>query len=120
MNLATPPIRIGTRGSVLALAQANWVKRRIEQRCPEASVEIRVIRTGGERFSEAPMQILRGKGVFTEEIEDALLAGHTAQDTRSGRNGVEDQRGSGAGTADPIHFGSAFDTAGQIGRQVVD
>jgi len=74
MNLATPPIRIGTRGSVLALAQANWVKRRIEQRCPEASVEIRVIRTGGDRFSEAPMQILRGKGVFTKEIEDALLA----------------------------------------------
>jgi hydroxymethylbilane synthase len=74
MNLATPPLRIGTRGSVLALAQANWVKRRIEQRCPEASVEIRVIRTGGDRFSEAPMQILRGKGVFTKEIEDALLA----------------------------------------------
>jgi hydroxymethylbilane synthase len=74
MDLATPPIRIGTRGSVLALAQANWVKRRIEQRCPEASVEIRVIRTGGDRFSEAPMQILRGKGVFTKEIEDALLA----------------------------------------------
>ena len=74
MDLATPPIRIGTRGSVLALAQANWVKRRIEQRCPEASVEIRVIRTGGDRFSEAPMQILRSKGVFTKEIEDALLA----------------------------------------------
>jgi len=37
-------------------------------------VEIRVIRTGGDRFSEAPMQILRGKGVFTKEIEDALLA----------------------------------------------
>jgi hydroxymethylbilane synthase len=74
MNLATPPIRIGTRGSVLALAQATWVKRRIEQRCPEASVEIRVIRTGGDRFSEAPMQILRGKGVFIKEIEDALLA----------------------------------------------
>ena len=74
MNLATPPIRIGTRGSVLALAQANWVKRRIEQRCPDAIVEIRVIRTGGDRFSEATMQILRGKGVFTKEIEDALLA----------------------------------------------
>ena len=74
MDLATPPIRIGMRGSVLALAQANWVKRRIEQRCPEASVEIGVIRTGGDRFSEAPMQILRGKGVFTKEIEDALLA----------------------------------------------
>ena len=76
MDLATPPIRIGTRGSVLALAQANWVKRRIEQRCPETSVEIRVIRTGGDRFSEAPMQILWGKGVFTKEIEEALLAQH--------------------------------------------
>jgi len=74
MDLATPPIRIGTRGSVLALAQANWVKRRIEQRRPEASVEIRVIRTGGDRFSEAPMQVLRSKWVFTKEIEDALLA----------------------------------------------
>ena len=43
-----------------------------------------------------------------------------ARDTRPGRNGVEDQRGSGAGTADPVHPGRAFDTAGQIGRQVVD
>ena len=67
-------IRIGTRGSVLALAQSNWVRQRIEERHPDASVEIAVIKTSGDRFVEAPLQILRGKGVFTKEIEDALLA----------------------------------------------
>ncbi|HEU4341242.1 MAG TPA: hydroxymethylbilane synthase [Candidatus Binatia bacterium] len=67
-------IRIGTRGSVLALAQANWVKQRIEARYPDADVQIAVVKTSGDRFVEAPMQILRGKGVFTKEIEDALLA----------------------------------------------
>jgi hydroxymethylbilane synthase len=68
-------IRIGTRGSLLALAQANWVRQRIEDRCADLSVEIVVIKTTGDRIVDAPPQTLRGKGVFTKEIEDALLSG---------------------------------------------
>ena len=66
-------IRIGTRGSSLALAQANWVKRQIQNQYPEASVELVVIKTSGDRFVDAAIQAMGGKGVFTKEIEEALL-----------------------------------------------
>ncbi len=66
-------LRLGTRGSALALAQAAWVKRRIEEHDASLRVEIRVIRTGGDRVLDAPIQNIGGKGVFTREIEEALL-----------------------------------------------
>src|ERR671910_3536990 len=66
-------IKIGSRGSALALAQAGWVKRTLEQ--TGASVDIIVIRTSGDRFVDRTVQFLGGKGVFTKEIEDALLGG---------------------------------------------
>ena len=68
-------IRIGTRGSALALAQSNWVKARLEQHDPGIEVELRVIKTSGDRFAETPIPKLGNKGVFTKEIEDALLRG---------------------------------------------
>lgn len=67
-------IRIGTRGSLLALAQANWVRQRLDDRCLDLRTEIVVIKTTGDRIAGLPMQALRGKGVFTKEIEEALLA----------------------------------------------
>src|SRR5438445_11117787 len=66
-------IRIGTRGSALALAQAAWVKRKREEHDPEGRVESIIIKTRGDRFVEAPVQAIAGKGIFTKEIEDALL-----------------------------------------------
>src|SRR5918995_3630348 len=66
-------IKIGSRGSALALAQAGWVKRTLEQ--TGASVDIIVIKTSGDRFVDRTVQLLGGKGVFTKEIEDALLGG---------------------------------------------
>jgi hydroxymethylbilane synthase len=66
-------IRIGTRGSALALAQAAWVKAKFEEQYPGASVESIIIKTSGDRFVEAPVQAIGGKGIFTKEIEDALL-----------------------------------------------
>ena len=66
-------IRIGTRGSSLALAQANWVKRQIRNHNTEARVELVVIKTSGDRFTDAAIQAMGGKGVFTKEIEEALL-----------------------------------------------
>lgn len=66
-------IRLGSRGSTLALAQAHWVKARIEERRPESKVDLVVIKTSGDRFMDASLQAIGGKGLFTKEIEDALL-----------------------------------------------
>jgi hydroxymethylbilane synthase len=70
--------RIGTRGSPLALAQAEEVKRRLLAAhaglAPEA-LEIVVIRTTGDRIRDRPLRELGGKGLFTKEIEEALGAG---------------------------------------------
>lgn len=68
-------IRIGTRGSALALAQSNWVKSQLEQHYLETEVELRIIKTSGDRFVDTPVQNLGNKGAFTKEIEDALLGG---------------------------------------------
>jgi hydroxymethylbilane synthase len=67
------PLRIGTRGSTLALAQAHWVKAQIAARHRDAEVELVVIKTSGDRFVDAALQTIGGKGVFTKEIEEALL-----------------------------------------------
>lgn len=66
-------LRIGTRGSALALAQANWVKTRLLKTAPALSIEIRIIKTSGDRLPDLPLADLGGKGVFTKEIEEALL-----------------------------------------------
>ena len=68
-------VRIGTRGSALALAQANWLKGELERQWPHAEVNLRIIKTSGDRFVEASLQAIGGKGVFTKEIEEALLSG---------------------------------------------
>jgi hydroxymethylbilane synthase len=66
-------LKIGSRGSALALAQADWVKRKLEE--TGLKVEIAVIKTSGDRFVDRTIQSLGGKGIFTKEIEDALLSG---------------------------------------------
>jgi hydroxymethylbilane synthase len=66
-------IRIGTRGSTLALAQTAWVKGKLEENFPDARIETILIKTSGDRFLEASVQAIGGKGIFTKEIEDALL-----------------------------------------------
>ncbi len=77
-------LRIGTRGSALALWQARTVAALIQASGP--SVEIVVISTGGDRLQQAPLSEVGGKRLFVKEIEDALLAGeidiavHSAKD----------------------------------------
>lgn len=66
--------RIGTRGSRLALWQANHVSRQIEKHCG-LQTEIVVIKTSGDHFSDAAVGDLGTKGVFVKEIEEALLDG---------------------------------------------
>ena len=64
-------VRIGTRGSALALAQSGWVRDRLRYGHPDIEVELRVIKTSGDRFIDTPLANIGGKGVFTKEIEDA-------------------------------------------------
>ncbi len=70
----TGPLRIGTRGSKLAVAQSQWVQTWLRQH-RNVAVELVTIRTTGDRFAEQPVSHIGGKGVFVKEIEDALLAG---------------------------------------------
>jgi hydroxymethylbilane synthase len=81
-------LRIGTRGSPLALAQAAMVRGRLaaaHKLAPEC-IEINVIRTTGDAIRDRPLADIGGKGLFTKEIEEALLAGsidlavHSAKD----------------------------------------
>src|ERR1700754_783846 len=86
--LQQPRLRIGTRGSALALAQAHEVRRRLmaAHGLTEGEIEIVVIRTTGDRIQDRPLSEAGGKGLFTKEIEEALLAGtidlavHSAKD----------------------------------------
>ena len=75
--MQTLPIRIGTRGSTLALAQAHEVRSRLmaQHGLEEDAVEIVVIKTTGDRITDRPLAEIGGKGLFTKEIEDGLLGG---------------------------------------------
>lgn len=68
-------LRIGTRGSALALRQSNWVADRIRERHPGVSVELAVIKTKGDIMQDVALVKIGGKGVFVKEIEEALLRG---------------------------------------------
>lgn len=67
-------LRIGTRGSALALAQSNHVKKRLEALSSDLQVELRTIKTTGDRLADASLASIGGKGVFTKELEEALLS----------------------------------------------
>ena len=67
-------LRIGTRGSALALAQSTHVKKCLEALSPGLQVELRIIKTTGDRMADASLASIGGKGVFTKELEDALLS----------------------------------------------
>ena len=66
---------IATRGSSLALWQAEWVKQRILDEYPEISVELLVVKTTGDKIQDRPLSEIGGKGLFVKELEYALLEG---------------------------------------------
>src|ERR1700686_2682392 len=76
-STATSVLRIGSRGSPLALAQAPEVQSRLAPACGLAleRIEIKTIRTTGDIIQDRPLAEAGGKGLFTKEIEEALLAG---------------------------------------------
>ncbi len=81
MTLALPtpdsPLKIGTRGSPLALAQAHETRDRLAAAfdLPPEAFEIVVIKTTGDAVLDRPLKEIGGKGLFTREIEDAMLQG---------------------------------------------
>jgi hydroxymethylbilane synthase len=81
MTMQTPspdrPLRIGTRGSALALAQAHETRDRLmaAHGLPQAAFAIHVIKTTGDAVLDRPLSEIGGKGLFTKEIEEALLGG---------------------------------------------
>ena len=72
-----PRIKIGTRGSPLALLQARETRERLiaAHGLDPSDIEIVPITTTGDRIKDRPLNEIGGKGLFTKEIEDALLAG---------------------------------------------
>ena len=66
-------LRIGTRGSQLALYQANWVKEKLAQAYPHLKVTLIKIKTTGDKIQDAPLAKIGGKGLFVKEIEEALM-----------------------------------------------
>ncbi len=83
------PLRIGTRGSPLALIQAEEVRARLAEIAPDRTVEIVHIRTTGDRVRDRLLAEIGGKGLFTKEIEQALfdrtidLAVHSMKDVET-------------------------------------
>jgi hydroxymethylbilane synthase len=88
---SAPFLRIGTRGSMLALAQAQLTRRLLAEAhgVPAERIEIRVITTGGDKLTDRPLSEAGGKGLFSREIEAALADGevdlgvHSSKDLAS-------------------------------------
>ncbi len=68
-------IVIGSRGSELALSQSEQIARALRALDPDTGVVIEIIRTTGDKMTDVPLAQIGGKGLFTREIEEALLAG---------------------------------------------
>ncbi|OGW57651.1 MAG: hydroxymethylbilane synthase [Nitrospirae bacterium RBG_16_43_8] len=68
-------IIIGTRGSKLALWQAEWVKSELQKLNPDLKIELNKIKTTGDKILDVPLAKVGGKGLFVKEIEEALLTG---------------------------------------------
>jgi hydroxymethylbilane synthase len=66
-------VRIGTRGSELALWQARWIHRTLAAKRPDLQITIDIIKTKGDKILDAPLARIGDKGLFTREIEHALL-----------------------------------------------
>lgn len=69
------PVKIGTRGSKLALFQANLVKQLLEEKFPDRIFELEIIKTKGDKILDVALSKIGDKGLFTKEIEVALQEG---------------------------------------------
>ena len=67
-------LKIGTRGSKLALTQTNFVAEKLKKAMPDADIEICVIKTSGDIMQDVSLLTIGGQGVFVKELEEALLS----------------------------------------------
>lgn len=74
MTTPDTPLRLGTRGSTLALTQSRWVKSLLEASSGR-SVELEIIQTTGDKRQDVPLPEIGGKGLFTKELDRALVDG---------------------------------------------
>jgi hydroxymethylbilane synthase len=88
LQTAAPLLRLGTRGSALALAQAHLTRRLLANAhgVDEDEIEIRVITTTGDRVTDRPLSDIGGKGLFAKEIEAALIAGEVDAGVHSSKD----------------------------------
>ncbi|MEJ5349120.1 MAG: hydroxymethylbilane synthase [Desulfosoma sp.] len=70
-----PHLVIGTRGSLLALRQADMIKQALEDQWPGLRVTLEIIKTTGDKILDVPLAKVGGKGLFVKEIEEALMDG---------------------------------------------
>ncbi len=77
MQLSKNRLVIGTRGSKLALWQAEWVASLLKKLHPGLSIEINKIKTTGDKIQDVPLAKVGGKGLFVKEIEESLLGGES-------------------------------------------
>src|SRR5437764_1007842 len=73
--MAVRELIIGTRGSALAIWQAEWVQNRLRELQPGLLVSLKRIKTTGDRILDSPLAMIGGKGLFVKEIEEALAGG---------------------------------------------
>ncbi len=66
---------IATRGSQLAMWQAEYVKSELQKRFPDMEIEFEVVTSTGDKILDKPLALIGGKGLFTKEIEDVMLSG---------------------------------------------
>ncbi len=71
--MTSQELRIGTRGSQLALYQASWVKEKLIQLHPPLKATLIKIKTTGDKIQDTPLAKIGGKGLFVKEIEEALI-----------------------------------------------
>ena len=67
-------LKIGTRGSKLALTQTNFVADKLKKAIPDAEIEICVVKTSGDIMQDVSLLTIGGQGVFVKELEEALLS----------------------------------------------
>src|SRR6478752_1930315 len=74
MSESTRTLRLGTRGSLLAKTQSQLIASELEKRSKGLAVELVIIKTTADGILDKPLQAIGGKGLFTKELEQALLA----------------------------------------------
>ena len=82
----TGVLRIGSRGSKLAMVQSEWVRDRLLELNPGLEIEIEVIQTKGDKLLDAPLSKIGDKGLFTKELETAMLEGRTDLSVHSAKD----------------------------------